>query len=221
MCMSTIQAPLADLHTRFQTFLPKIETHGRIYFRHLKGHKKEEVLQEMRALAWLWFVRLARRGKDAADFLVTFTRFLARAVSSGRRIIGQEKAKDPMSPLTQKRHGFTVESLPSSDRVSFADLYSTVGGQREHDAMEERLQDNTATPVPEQAAFRIDWPAWMKTRTQRDRRIIKDLMAGERTFDVSRKFGMSPARVSQLRSEFRDDWESFCALPETEEQIAA
>jgi hypothetical protein len=61
----------------------------------------------------------------------------------------------------------------------------------------------------------------MKTRTTRDRRIIKDLMAGERTLDVSRKYAMSPARVSQLRSEFRDDWESFCAVSETEEKIAA
>jgi hypothetical protein len=64
MCAPTIQAlsveQLADLHTRFLVLLPRIERHGRIYFRHLRGHPKEEVFQEMRSLAWLWFVRLAR-----------------------------------------------------------------------------------------------------------------------------------------------------------------
>jgi hypothetical protein len=49
---------LADLHTRFLMLLPKIETHGRIYFLYLRPHRKEEALQEMRALAWLWFRRL-------------------------------------------------------------------------------------------------------------------------------------------------------------------
>ena len=88
-------------------------------------------------------------------------------------------------------------------------LYSAIHGQQEHDAFEERLQDNTVTPVPDQAAFRIDWPAWMKTRTERDRQIIDDLMAGERTLDVSRKYGLSPARVSQLRGEYQEDWDRF------------
>jgi hypothetical protein len=50
---------------------------------------------------------------------------------------------------------------------------------------------------------------WVKTRTDRDRRIIGDLMAGERTKDVSRKYGLSPARVSQLRQDFHADWERF------------
>jgi len=204
MCISSPHQ-LADLHTRFQGLLPRIELHGRIYFRHLRSHRKEEVLQEMRSLAWLWFLRLARRGKDANEFLVTFSRFLARAINSGRRIMGQEKAKDPMSRLTQKRHGFQVEPLSSSDCASYATFY-----QKDRDAFEERLADNRFTPVPEQAAFRIDWPLWMRTRTERDRRIIKDLMAGERTLDVSRKYGLSPARVSQLRQNFHDDWHQFC-----------
>jgi hypothetical protein len=77
------------------------------------------------------------------------------------------------------------------------------------EALEERLRDNTQTPVPEQAAFRIDWPAWQQTRTERDRRIITDLTAGERTLEVSRKYGISPGRVSQLRQEFHADWLRF------------
>lgn len=77
------------------------------------------------------------------------------------------------------------------------------------------------TPVPDQAAFRIDWRAWLKTRTERDRRIIADLLAGERTLDVSHKFGMSPGRVSQLRQEFHQDWERFCEPDAELQEVAA
>jgi hypothetical protein len=200
----------ADLHARFLELLPRIELHGRIYFRHVPcRHRKAEAIQEMIALGWLWFVRLARKGKDPSEFVRPFVSFLARAVSSGRKLTGIEKAKDVMNPFNQRRHGFTVESLPMSPRVNYEELYARPGGQELHDVFEERLRDNTRTPVPEQAAFRIDWPVWVKTRTDRDRRIIGDLMSGERTKDVSRKYGLSPARVSQLRQDFHDDWERF------------
>src|SRR5476649_2086780 len=110
MCMIQALSPdqLADLHTRFLTLLPRIERHGRIYFRHVPRHKKDEVFQEMRALAWLWFRRLAQRGKDVAEFLSTFSDFLVRAVNNGRRVHGNEKAKDAMNVMTQKRRGFRV-----------------------------------------------------------------------------------------------------------------
>jgi hypothetical protein len=213
-------AQLADLHTRFLVLLPTIERHGRVYFRHLKSHRKEEAVQEMLALAWLRFLRLAQRGKDALEFLATFNDFLVRAVSNGRRVLGTEKAKDAMCARTQKRRGFKVEPLPQATRASHESLYSTVHGQREHDAFEERLCDNSMTPVPDQAAFRIDWSAWRHTQTERDCRIIDDLMVGERTLDVSRKHGLSPARISQLRRKLYDDWQEFCAVKE-EEEVAA
>jgi hypothetical protein len=201
---------LADLHARFTALLPKIELHGRIYFRHVRcPHRKAELLQDMRSLAWKWFLRLNEQGKDVSQFVITFISLLARAVNSGRRIAGLAKARDAMNPMTQKRHGFTVEPLPTSFATSRENLYSKPSGQELRDAFEDRLRDNTQTPVPDQVAFRIDWPAWMKTRTYRDRKIIDDLMAGEWTLDVSRKYGISAARISQLRQEFHDDWHRF------------
>jgi hypothetical protein len=64
-----------------------------------------------------------------------------------------------------------------------------------------------------QAAFRIDFPAWLGTRPERDRRVLDDLMLGERTLDVARKYALSPAGVSQLRREFLADWTRFTANP--------
>src|SRR5436305_1351850 len=86
---------LTHLHTRFVALLPQIEVHGRMFFRHLKcPQTKEDALQEMRALAWKWFLSLAQRGKDVADFVNAFTRFLARAVHSGRCLVGMNKLHD-------------------------------------------------------------------------------------------------------------------------------
>src|SRR5262249_47920652 len=80
-----------------------------------------------------------------------------------------------------QKHHFVVERLPD---------FSTLGGN----PLEEALVDNTQTPPPEQVAFRLDFPAWLKTRSDRDRRLAEDLMTGERTLHVSTKFGLSPAR---------------------------
>jgi hypothetical protein len=120
-----------------------------------------------------------------------------------------ERAKDVCSRCAQKRHGFRVESLPTSTRTGHDQLYAAPHGQQVLDAVEERLRDNAITPVPEQVAFRLDWPAWLATRTERDRRIVDRLALGEGTGEVAREFGVSPGRVSQLRREFHEDWERF------------
>jgi hypothetical protein len=162
------------------------------------------------ALAWKWLIRLHERGKDAALFPSALATFAARAVASGRRLCGQERAKDVLSPRAQRRHSFAVEPLPSSTRRPFDDFYGTVHGQQELDAFEERLRDNTMTPPPDAAAFRIDFPSWLKTRTERDRRIIDDMIQDEGTMDLANRHGISPSRVSQLRREFKEDWDRFC-----------
>src|SRR5438270_4863942 len=174
-----------QLHARFLALLPRIELHARIYFRHVRcPERKEDCVQEAVAISWKWFVRLAERGKDASAFVSTLATLAARAVRCGRRVCGQERAKDVLSPLAQQRHGFVVEKLPD---------YSTLAGT----PAEEALRDNTRSEVPAQVAFRLDFPAWRNTLTDRDRRMADDLMVGERTQDVARRFGISPARVSQ------------------------
>lgn len=214
MTICSISSPanhsLDQLRARFLTILPRIERHGRVYFRHVKcPAKKSDFISEMVALCWKWIVRLAERGKDGFRFPMMLATFAAKQVKCGRRLAGQDKAKDAMSPVAQHRHGFQVESLPISTRVSWEQIYGGVGGQRLTDECEERLRDNTRTPPDEQAAFRIDWPAWLCTRTERDRRIIDQMALGERTKHLSHKFGISPARVSQLRREYHDDWVRF------------
>ncbi len=71
--------------------------------------------------------------------------------------------------------------------------------------------DNTQSPPDEQAAFRIDFPAFLESLTDRDRRVAEDMMSGDTTLDLAARHRVSPARISQLRREFKDDWEAFTA----------
>jgi len=187
------------LHACFLQLLPRLQTHGRVYFRHLKcRQRRQDAVAEMTALAWKWYVRLVERGKDPAHFPSTLASFAARAVRSDRRLCGQEKAQDVLSPRVQQRHGFAVGKLPD-----FATLHGN--------PLEEALQDNTQTPVPDAAAFRIDFPCWRRSHTRRNRRLLDRMALGERTQALARQFHLSPARVSQLRRHFHADWTAFCA----------
>jgi len=205
----TSMLPVAPdpLHVSFLAMLPRIERHACVYFRNVKdpGHKADCV-QETIALSWRWLLRLHERGKDATQFVSTLATFVARAVRSGRRLCGQEKAKDVLSPAAQRRHGFMVSKLPDFSTLNTNPLM-------------EALADNTQTPPPEGAAFRIDFPAWRKTHVRRQRRLIDRMLQGERTQTLARQFRLSPARISQLRRYFHDDWSAFCA--DRDEALAA
>jgi hypothetical protein len=190
-----------ELHAAFLTILPRIELHGRCFFRHKKADKRDEAIAEMVALAWRSFVNCARNGKDATTFPMALARFAAQGVHNGRRLCGQEKINEVLSPRAQREHNFTVVSLPEG---------SSLNGN----VFDEALIDNTRTPVDEQVAFRLDFPAWRRTRSDRDRRVIDDLMVGERTMDVADNHGLTAARISQLRRDFYEDWTRFCGLDE-------
>jgi len=194
--LNTPAQPHDELHTAFLSILPRIQLHGHISFRHSRPDKREEAVAELVALCWKWFIRLAERGKDATLFPTALARFAARAVHNGRRLCGMQKTKDVLSPRAQQINGFTVVSLPEGSSLS-GNLF------------DEALIDNTQTPPPDQVAFRLDFPAWRLTRSDRDRRVIDDLLVGERTSDVADRHGLTAGRVSQLRRDFFEDWVRF------------
>jgi hypothetical protein len=191
-----VNTPDDVLHAAFLTILPRIELHGRVYFRHKKPEKREEMVAEVVALAWRSFVNCVRKGKDPTQWPMALARRAAQAVHNGRRLCGMERIKDVLSPRAQREHNFTVVSLPEG---------SSLNGN----VFDEALIDNTRTPVDDQVAFRLDFPAWRLTRSDRDRRLIDELMLGERTIDVADKHGLTAARISQLRRDFHDDWLRF------------
>jgi hypothetical protein len=206
------QLSLPELQAEFLSIRPRILTHAHFMFRDVDSEeRKADCISETIALAWKWFLRLAEKGKDPRGFVSVLAGYAVRAVQNGRRLAGQLKAKDVTNPLAQRRHGFKVETLPLSTRTCQEDRYGAVGGQRHQDEFEERLHDNTRTPPDQQAMFRLDFAAWLKSLTIRERKIVRAMARNERTLDLSQQFGVSPGRISQLRRDFALSWEDFCA----------
>ena len=185
----------ARLHRLFETHLPRVEAHAALALRHVRcPDTRADLTAEVVALAWRTFVRLARRGKKPHQFVTTLALRCSQAVRSGRRLAGAESARDALSRVAAARHGFSVAHL---------------GGEGLPEGVEEALVGCTRRRVPEQAAFRIDFPAWRACVGRRDRAVLDALASGEGTGEVAAQFHISSARVSQLRRQFRDSWLAF------------
>jgi DNA-directed RNA polymerase specialized sigma24 family protein len=189
---------LAHLHASFLAIvLPRVLSHGRVCFRDVKcPHRRQDAIQDMIGKAWQWHLRLAEKGKDATAFPTALASYAARAVRSGSRVAGQEKANDVLSPVAQQRHHFYVGRLPDFETLA------------EHPLCE-ALLDNTKSPPDETVCFKLDFLAWLASLSERDRGIVEDLMIGERALDVANKYKISPARISQKRREFCQGWQDF------------
>ena len=71
------------------------------------------------------------------------------------------------------------------------------------------MVEDHQTPVPDQVAFRIDFPAWLASLSRRDRRLAQELALGHSTRHVANRFHLSDGRVSQKRREFYEYWQAF------------
>src|SRR5262249_59235024 len=104
------------------------------------------------------------------------------------------------------RRGCRGGRPPASTRSPHEHLYADPHGQALLDALEERLRDNTVTPPPDAAAFRVDWPLFLRGLTRRDRDLALFLSLGHSGKAAAAKFGLSPGRVTQLRQRWCREW---------------
>jgi hypothetical protein len=190
--------PLAHLHHLFLSHLPALEGHDRTAFRGRRD--RDNLVQVTVALCWARFLRLAARGLDLEPLRPPLSRYSARPVRCGRRLCGMLPAHDAASWRAQRLHAFGVTPLQAGDRAGGGPLRLA-------------LQPHAAAPVPEQVAFRLDFPAWLRMLGRRNRKLLLGLRAGHRTVDVARRFGVSPARVAQRRPAFAAAWRRFTAGP--------
>ncbi len=186
---------IETFHQQFLTMLPVIRRQAWIAFRGQRPEAKEEFVAEVVANAYRSWVRLVKQGKAERAYATPLAQYAIRQVRAGRRLGCSLNSKDLLSPWARKRHGLTIEQLDQSDNRSgsFDQLL---------------VEDRQAGPA-EIAAARIDMAAWLGSLSKRQRRIAKALALGASTSEVARRFGICPARISQLRSWFRQHWELF------------
>ena len=134
--------------------------------------------------------------------------FAVRHVRTGRHVGGhQDAAKDVLSPACHKRHGVKVRSY-----------YARSGDGT--DGWQQMVISDRKVPIPDLAAFRIDFARWLWTLTRRDRRIIAAFVDGDSTSFVAERFGVSDARISQLRRKYEQMWAAFHGETVSEERAA-
>jgi hypothetical protein len=188
------------LQEKFVTMLPIIIRYARVAFRMLAPEARQEAIQETIAAAWAAFKRLAERGKLDVCYPTPLAMYSVRRVRAGRQLGCRLNSFDLLSRYAQRRRVFQVQRLDQLD-------------QHDRQWKEVLIEDGRAGPA-EIAICRIDFAEWLRRLTTRLRKIALALASGETTKSVAAQFGLSPARISQLREWLRKSWEAFQGGPE-------
>ena len=209
VCLSalSLEGPKGP-HADFLTLIPIVTRHARIVFRGRPAAEREEAVAEAVAAAFESYLALKARGQDPVrDFPSVMATFAVLHVQTGRHVGGHQNTTDVLSPQAQARHHFQVASL-SRDAPPPDWQQDGLRPSRHvlNDVYEERLQDNRQTPIPDQVAFRLDWPAFLQTLSERDRRMALALAEDRPATEVAARFGLSRARVTQLRQHWCQQW---------------
>ena len=192
---SRAQRPAPSWHPRFLAMLPAIEAHARIAFRGLRPEAREDAVQEAIANALVAFVRLVQLRKLDVAYPSVLARYAVAQIQDGRRVGNRMNVRDVLSPDAQKQKNIHVERLDRFDE--------------DDDQWIEAVVEDPRTPVPDQVAFRCDFPAWLDMLSRRNRRIAEALSVGHSTSEVAKRFRVSPGRISQLRREMHQSWIEF------------
>ena len=189
-------------HRGFLQMLPLIRRVARYGLRDLKGDDYDDAVQEVIANAAVAYVRLVEQGRADDACGSSLARYAIRHYWEGRRTGTELNVRDVMSERCRRSKGVQIESLHHWD-------------YQEQQWQEVLVEDKHVTPA-ELAASRVDFPAWLDTLRTRDRQVAETLATGESTGRVARLFGVSVARISQLRRELMASWDAFHGAKELE-----
>ncbi len=186
-------------HRPFLAMLPTIRNYAQGAFAHRDPESREEAIEETIANAAVAFVRLFQRGQTKKAFPTVLAQYAIAQVRDDRHVGSRLRISEVLSSYAQRRKGFLVERLDRFDR--------------ETDEWLEAIVEDHRTPVPDQVAFRIDFPNWLTRLSRRNRRIAEALALGHSTGQVAKRFKLSPGRISQLRGEFYQSWQDYHGDP--------
>jgi len=182
-------------HAPFLAMMPLIVRYARIALCHLKPEARQDAVEEVVASAMIAYARLVELGKAELAYPSALARYAVAQFRHGRRVGNRLRIGDVLSPYAQTKKRFTVERLDHFDE--------------DEGCWMEAVVEDTRTPPPDQAAFRIDFTEWLARQSPRDRQIAESLAVGHRPGEVAGRLGISPGRVSQLRRQLRASWADF------------
>lgn len=189
--INSVQSP----NDRFLEMLPLIRRQATIAFRDCAPEVRGEFIQEVVASAYAAFARLVERGKLEIVYATPLAQYAIKQARVGRRVGGSLNGHDVTSRYARMNRGIVVESLDTFDD-SRGEWQSTL------------VEDRRAGPA-ETAAARIDFAAWLRSLTERQRRIANTLAAGETTKDAAKVLGVRPSCISHARRKLQEAWLNF------------
>jgi hypothetical protein len=197
-----------DLQGEFEAMLPKITQYLASVFRFVRCvSTRNDRIAEGVALCWKWFIRMKQQGKEPSEFVTTMARYAARAVRVGRTLCGQQKSKDVLSLTAKIKYGVSVVQFAAKVFPEHKERPAPVPDEAV--IYEQHVSDDTQTPVPDQVAFRVDWPVFLETLTPRDRGIAAFLALGHQATEAAKEFSVSLPRISQVRKDWQRRWSEF------------
>lgn len=187
------------VHAHYLAVLPDLRRYAKSRLQHGDRNLREEELAEALAAGYVNCHSLVTRGRSEHVHTTGFAAHAVHAVRNGRQVGSSMASRDVMSARGKFRHKRHVQRLdsPAEDSVSHRDEVPL--------SIADTLAD-TRTPVPDQAAFRIDFAEWFSTQCPRDQMMIEMLAAGEQACVVAKKLGVSPAMISLRRERWRASW---------------
>ena len=184
-------------HEQFLQMMPSIVRHARIRFRCLSPAMRKDAVDDVVCLAFAAYARLVELGKEDIAYATPLAGYAVAQFRAGRRVGLRRNTRDLLSDACRRRHGLTIERVDRFDRTS-------------GEWQEVLVEDRRFGPA-DAAATRIDFTAWLKSLTKRNRRLAEKLATGESTEGAARSFKLSAARISQLRRELAHSWHLFQA----------
>ena len=179
----------------FLEMLPIIRRCAEIAFRAAPAEARDDLIEEVIANAFVAFANLVKLGKRDSAYASALARYAIAQIHDGRRVGNRRRIRDVMSGYAQRHKGFFVERLEQYDR-------------QDDRWLEIVVEDRRAGPA-EIAASRIDFQDWLRLLPRRQRKIALVLASGEATSTAAKLFGVTAARISQLRLWLKESWEEF------------
>ncbi len=181
--------PMASLEQLREEFNGRVEWMRRMvspFFRRLGPEAREEAIENTLGLAWLYLYRLHGQGRSEEVTIKQVLWYAIKGTRGGRTPQGQG-GRISKDVLNYARRGRV--------RIEHIDVNVFMGRN---------------DSIPEAVALAMDWPEFLKTLTDRQRKILWDILYSPlNNQGIAAKWGLTPGRVSQMRVRIVELYQQF------------
>lgn len=172
----------------FSAIVPDLIKMASVQFRDLDPDARDEAVANTLALTWHGYVSIIRQGRgDEPGIVRSILWYSVKQTRAGRSVPTGIPAKPKDVFVYARRGRIKLESVELREYVS------------------------DETPVPDAVAFRLDFPAFLATLSDRQREVAVDLLSGMGTGECAAKHLVTPAAISQTRARIADQYAEFVA----------